>query len=55
MCGIAGMLTLAGGPPPSRPLLERMNEVIRHRGPDSGGFLVDVWGWALRWGWAFPL
>ena len=41
MCGIAGMLTLAGGPPPSRPLLERMNEVIRHRGPDSGGFLVD--------------
>jgi asparagine synthase (glutamine-hydrolysing) len=35
------MLTLAGGPPPSRPLLERMNEVIRHRGPDSGGFLVD--------------
>jgi len=33
MCGIAGFTG-----PPSRTLLERMTESLRHRGPDSAGF-----------------
>ena len=33
MCGIAGFTG-----PPSRPLLQRMTESLRHRGPDSAGY-----------------
>jgi len=37
MCGIAGIVR-ADGAPVDRELLERMNEAIRHRGPDDDGF-----------------
>jgi asparagine synthase (glutamine-hydrolysing) len=37
MCGIAGIVR-ADGAPVDRQLLERMNEAIRHRGPDDDGF-----------------
>jgi asparagine synthase (glutamine-hydrolysing) len=40
MCGIAGMVR-GDGQPVDRQLLERMNEAIRHRGPDEDGFYVD--------------
>ena len=40
MCGICGLVELAGGQP-DRDLLERMNETLLHRGPDSGGVHVD--------------
>lgn len=36
MCGIAGFLTVSGGPAPVG-TLERMTEAVRHRGPDSSG------------------
>ena len=39
MCGIAGKLSLTE--PVDRVLLERMCEVIEHRGPDSRGVFVD--------------
>jgi asparagine synthase (glutamine-hydrolysing) len=35
MCGIAGILNLADGPPPDLAILRRMGAVLRHRGPDS--------------------
>ncbi len=35
MCGIAGVV--GGDPGRERPLVERMSEVQRHRGPDDGG------------------
>jgi asparagine synthase (glutamine-hydrolysing) len=35
VCGIAGIFRVDG---PSGPVLERMANVLRHRGPDSGGF-----------------
>ncbi len=45
MCGIAGM----AGTAPDREVLERMAGAIAHRGPDSGGFLVDEQaGFAFR-------
>jgi asparagine synthase (glutamine-hydrolysing) len=40
MCGICGLVELAGGAP-DRALLELMNETLVHRGPDSGGVHVD--------------
>jgi asparagine synthase (glutamine-hydrolysing) len=40
MCGIAGMVDLAGERTPSRPLLERMAGTIIHRGPDEEGFHI---------------
>ena len=40
MCGICGILDLAGNPI-SRHILTRMNQAIRHRGPDGEGELVD--------------
>src|SRR5688572_17628213 len=40
MCGIAGMVR-GDGQPVDRQLLERMNEAIRHRGPDEDGFYVQ--------------
>ncbi len=40
MCGIAGLVDLAGGPPDRRLLLAMMRR-IAHRGPDGGGWLED--------------
>src|SRR5260370_12126357 len=37
MCCIAG-IARSDGAPVERELLERMNEAIRHRGPDDDGF-----------------
>jgi asparagine synthase (glutamine-hydrolysing) len=36
MCGIAGLMTRHGGPPPSLPL-RAMEAALRHRGPDGVG------------------
>ena len=48
MCGIAGIVR-ADNAPVDRPLLERMNEAIRHRGPDEDGFYFsDGVGLAMR-------
>jgi asparagine synthase (glutamine-hydrolysing) len=41
MCGICGVAALAGGDPPDHHLISDMAETLRHRGPDSGGVLVD--------------
>ncbi|HXT63878.1 MAG TPA: asparagine synthase (glutamine-hydrolyzing) [Pyrinomonadaceae bacterium] len=40
MCGIAGIVR-ADGAPVDRDLVERMNEAIRHRGPDEDGFYLN--------------
>ncbi len=40
MCGICGLVEIAGGAP-DRDLLERMNQTLLHRGPDSGGVHVE--------------
>ena len=40
MCGIAGYVAPAGESP-SRALLQRMCDVIHHRGPDSDGYRID--------------
>src|SRR5215831_3084079 len=48
MCGIAGIVRADGGPV-DRELLARMNEAIRHRGPDDDGFyFADGVGLAMR-------
>jgi asparagine synthase (glutamine-hydrolysing) len=48
MCGIAGIVR-SDGAPVDRELLGRMNEAIRHRGPDDDGFyLSDGVGLAMR-------
>jgi asparagine synthase (glutamine-hydrolysing) len=48
MCGIAGIVR-SDGARVDRELLERMNEAIRHRGPDDDGFyLSDGVGLAMR-------
>jgi asparagine synthase (glutamine-hydrolysing) len=48
MCGIAGIVR-SDGAPVDRELLARMNEAIRHRGPDEDGFyLSDGVGLAMR-------
>jgi asparagine synthase (glutamine-hydrolysing) len=39
MCGIAGKVPLEG--PVERPVIERMCEVLEHRGPDSRGLFLD--------------
>jgi asparagine synthase (glutamine-hydrolysing) len=41
MCGIAGSLALRPERPAARDLVERMCRVLRHRGPDDDGVLVD--------------
>jgi asparagine synthase (glutamine-hydrolysing) len=41
MCGIAGFVTVQPSDSPS--VLERMTDVIRHRGPDDFGFYRDPW------------
>jgi asparagine synthase (glutamine-hydrolysing) len=40
MCGIAGYLSLDGGPAPAS-LVEAMTRALAHRGPDGEGFHVD--------------
>jgi asparagine synthase (glutamine-hydrolysing) len=40
MCGICGLVSLNGAPV-DRGLLERMNDSLLHRGPDSDGVFVD--------------
>jgi asparagine synthase (glutamine-hydrolysing) len=40
MCGIVGTVNLGGGPVEAE-LLGRMNETIRHRGPDEEGFFLE--------------
>ena len=41
MCGICGLLQLPGGQPVSGELLERMSDLIRHRGPDDAGSYIS--------------
>ena len=38
MCGIVGIFDLSGKRPIARELLGRMNDSLRHRGPDADGF-----------------
>ena len=40
MCGICGVISPSGAAE-SRALVERMNQTLVHRGPDSGGVFVD--------------
>ncbi len=40
MCGIAGIINFDGAPV-ERKLLQRMTDIIAHRGPDDHGFHVD--------------
>lgn len=48
MCGIAGIVR-SDGAPVDRELVERMNEAIRHRGPDEDGFYFSAGvGLAMR-------
>ena len=47
MCGIAGLVDLAGGPPDRHVLLAMMRR-IAHRGPDGGGWMEDRGGTILR-------
>jgi asparagine synthase (glutamine-hydrolysing) len=48
VCGIAGIVR-SDGAPVDRELLERMNEAIRHRGPDEDGFYFSAGvGLAMR-------
>src|SRR5947209_8321907 len=41
MCGICGTYDYSRGRPAERPLLERMNAAMVHRGPDDDGVYVD--------------
>jgi asparagine synthase (glutamine-hydrolysing) len=41
MCGLAGILDLAGGGVVDTGLLKRMTDAIRHRGPDGEGFHLE--------------
>ncbi len=41
MCGIAGIINLAGGVAPQRTTLERMIGALAHRGPDGFGYYND--------------
>ena len=40
MCGICGLIHL-DGKPVTQALLQRMNERLRHRGPDGEGALIN--------------
>jgi asparagine synthase (glutamine-hydrolysing) len=42
LCGITGIVNLAGGPPPDLALLRRMIGRLGHRGPDSSGYFRDA-------------
>ena len=41
MCGIAGLVQIAGLPAPEPSLGQRMTDAIVHRGPDDGGLHAD--------------
>jgi asparagine synthase (glutamine-hydrolysing) len=41
MCGITGVFDTRGKAPISRPLLDRMNQALLHRGPDAGGLHLE--------------
>ncbi len=41
MCGITGMFDTRGKADISRPLLDRMNQSLLHRGPDAGGLHIE--------------
>src|SRR2546428_2401210 len=41
MCGIAGILKLNQGETVDEARLKRMRDVLRHRGPDGEGLLID--------------
>ena len=41
MCGISGKLYFDSGRPVEREILERMNAVLAHRGPDDAGIYCD--------------
>ena len=43
MCGIAGILTRDGGFDPA--VLQRMNDLLAHRGPDGDGFMLATGPW----------
>ena len=40
MCGIAGIITVPGAPPPDPAVLETLTRAIAHRGPDGSGHTV---------------
>jgi len=42
MCGISGIFEFDGGRIIPRDIVHRMNEAIRHRGPDDEGIFVDA-------------
>jgi len=44
MCGICGMLQLSGRQPVSREMLDRMRDLISHRGPDDAGSYLSTDG-----------
>ena len=41
MCGICGLASRPGAPPPDGAVLRRMTAAISHRGPDADGFWED--------------
>src|SRR5437763_11802466 len=41
MCGIAGMIDLAGQRPLPEGSIQRMARALTHRGPDEEGFLIE--------------
>ncbi len=41
MCGFVGFLSMPGQQPPDARWLERMSDIIAHRGPDDSGTYVD--------------
>lgn len=41
MCGLTGILNIAGSKPVQRELLESMVSQLKHRGPDGTGFYTD--------------
>jgi asparagine synthase (glutamine-hydrolysing) len=40
MCGITGWINHDSGKPIDRAILEKMTDIISHRGPDAGGYFV---------------
>ena len=41
MCGIAGFINLSAGPKPEKQHLEKMIQMLQHRGPDDFGYYTD--------------
>ena len=41
MCGIAGIFDTQGHMPPSEQILNEMNQIQFHRGPDEGSIFID--------------